>query len=193
MNLLIPSILIALPGLVVAQTSARDLYLDDAPRESESPLGARIQIRKAQQGRWRVAEPGTTFRAGDKLRIEVESKSAAYLYIVSRGSDGSWDVLFPEGNLRTGSRVRPRQMVSISAEFDEKPGEELVCVILFKQPVLDRQDLIRSVSSKSSPTSTGTAQDRDLLLETAAAPEGQAIFAVGHGRQMLTKFILRHQ
>jgi len=178
---------------VLAQTSARDLYLNDSPAANEAPLGARIQIRKQHQDRWRVVEPDAVFRAGDKVRIEVESKSAAHLYILSRGSDGSWGVLFPEGNLRTASRVRARQLVSVSAEFDNQPGQELVYVVLRKQPALEKQELIRGLSVSTTPSSQAAVRERDLLLETAAAPDGQAIFAVGTNAQLVTKFLLRHQ
>jgi len=124
------------------------------------PLGVRYSILK-RTGSAGTAEvdPGSVFRAGDRIRLSVEVNDTAYLYVVNRGSSGAWKVLFPAPEIQDGSnRVERGRHYEIPAgyvfTFDEQPGVEKLFLVLSRRPEPDLESLIYSLSQRPGAAPT---------------------------------------
>jgi hypothetical protein len=119
--------------------------------KSYGPLGLRYSILKRSGGSQEEVDTDSVFHAGDRIRVSVEANGNGYLYIVNRGSSGTWKVLFPSPEVATGSnRVEGGRRYEIpegyTFTFDEQPGVEKLFIVLARQPVPDLDNLIYSLS-----------------------------------------------
>ncbi len=122
------------------------------------PLALRYSLLKLDEGTYREVDPNSIFRSGDKIRIEVESNDAGFLYIVQQGSSKTWQALFPNSEIDGGNnRIAAGQRYTLPGgarfTFDEQPGAERLFVILTRQPEPDIEKLIYSLSGAASPVS----------------------------------------
>ena len=111
------------------------------------------------------------FHAGDHIRLAVESNDDGYLYVVNRGSSGTWKVLFPSAEIKGGdNHIQRRTRFEIPSgytfTFDEQPGEEKLFIVFSREPEPDLEGLIYSLGQKSSaPAET---QKPKMLLASAS-------------------------
>jgi hypothetical protein len=114
---------------------------------------------------YREVDPDTTFRSGDRIRLEVKANTTGYLYVVMQGSSGTWSLLFPSPEVAGGSnRVQSGESRQIPSGdrgqfvFDEHAGAEKVFLVLTRQPEPDLDKLIYSMSGASASGRTLVAQ-----------------------------------
>jgi len=125
--------------------------------EPHFPLGLRYSVLKSADGvNYSETDAGAVFRSGDKLKISLESNDTAHLYMVARGSSGTWSVLFPNPEVARGSNiVAPGQTYEMPSGgrivFDEQPGTEKMFIVLSRRPEPNLEELIYSLSSTASP------------------------------------------
>ncbi len=163
-----------------------------AADKSAVPLGLRYSVLKRDpSGKFNEVDPDSTFRSGDRIRLQVNVNTSGYLYVVMQGSSGNWRLLFPSVEVAGGSnriqRGESRQIPSGDRGqfvFDEQAGIEKLFVVLSKQPESNLDKLIYSVGApqnnsepprtllaQSSLTNTvvdqlrGQVSSRDLLFE----------------------------
>lgn len=124
-----------------------------ATSATSGPLGLRYAVLKRDaSGVYREVDPDTTFRTGDSIRLEVESNINGYLYVVTQGTSGQWQLLFPRPEVAGGSnRVQPHVKVNVPGDkgawkFDEHAGTEKLFVVLARQPEPDLDKLIYAIS-----------------------------------------------
>ena len=122
----------------------------------EKPLGLRYSfLRDAGGGEYREVSPDTVFRSGDRIRVAAQSNDEGYLYIVMKGTSGSWKVLFPSAEVAEGSNrvTSGRQYLIPPAPnrfaFDEQAGEERLFIVLSRHPEPSLEKLIYSLGSAS--------------------------------------------
>jgi hypothetical protein len=130
------------------------LPLVQAAYGKSKPLGLRYGfLRKGNGEEYEEVSADSVFHAGDRIRVSVESNDAAYLYIVMRGSSGTWKLLFPTNEIGGGSnRVESGHSYVFPPPpgrffFDEQKGEEKLCLVLSRQPEPSLEQLIYSLSS----------------------------------------------
>jgi hypothetical protein len=123
---------------------------------SEKPLGLRYSfLRNAGGDEYREVDPDTVFRSGDRIRVAAQSNDEGYLYIVMKGTSGSWKVLFPSAEIAAGSnRVSSGRQTLIPPPpgrfaFDEQAGEERLFIVLSRNPEPSLEKLIYSLGSAS--------------------------------------------
>ena len=127
---------------------------------SYSPLGMRYSLlRRAAPGQYDEVDSDTIFRSGDGLRVSIESNDNAYLYIVTRGTSGTWSVLFPNTAINKGdNRIEAHQRHAIPAggqfTFDEREGTERVFVVLSRTQQPDLESLIYELDRGATPAPT---------------------------------------
>jgi len=131
-------------------------------------LGLRYTILKRIQDSQVETDADAVFHAGDRIRLAVETNDDGYLYIVNRGSSGTWKVLFPSAEIKNGDnhiqRLARFEIPSgYTFTFDEQPGEEKLFIVLSRQPEPDLEGLIYSLGQKG-----GTAEKPKVLLASAA-------------------------
>jgi hypothetical protein len=137
-----------------AHVNARDLYVMGAAAVSmqqqnsgnpntKSPLAFRWSVLKAGlNGQFSEADADEVFHTGDRIRFQIQVNDNGYLYIVSRGASGMWDVLFPAPQMNDGSNrvVRSQRYeipgeLSVSFLFTPPSGREAFFIVLSRQPV----------------------------------------------------------
>ncbi len=129
------------------------------------PLGLRYSLlRKSGGDNYEEVDAGTVFHSGDRIRVSVESNDSAYLYVVMRGSSGSWKLLFPSSEVGGGSNLveSGRQYLIPPSPgrfaFDEQAGEEKLFLVLSRRPEPSLEQLIYSLSSGAKPAEREGAQ-----------------------------------
>jgi hypothetical protein len=155
---------------------------------TKKPLGLRYSfLRNTGGDEYREVDPeDTVFRSGDRIRVAFQSNDDGYLYIVMKGTSGSWRVLFPSPEIADGSnRVASGRQTLIPPPpgrfaFDEQAGEERLFIVLSRHPEPSLEQLIYSLGS-GSPAPQG-----QHLLTAQLAPVDDAL--VGRLRsQVLTR------
>jgi len=117
------------------------------------PLGLRYAVLKRDEGgQYSEVDPDTSFRSGDRIRLKVDANTSGYLYVVMRGSSGTWKLLFPSSEVAGGSNLvhkgESRQIPSGERGqfvFDEQAGNEKLFIVLTRQPEPDLDKLIYSM------------------------------------------------
>jgi len=133
-------------------TSARTAIVPVA-YSPEKPLGLRYSFLRNAGDEYREVSPDTVFRSGDHIRVAVQSNDEGYLYIVMKGTSGSWKVLFPSAEVADGSnRVASGLQTLIPPPpghfaFDEQAGEERLFIVLSRHPEPSLEQLIYSLGS----------------------------------------------
>ena len=183
-----PSAPAAPSAATVVNAGAKKLFYADSPSSSTSAgsgsgsvvaaTNAGLKYRVIQQtGASEIdVDESTTFKSGDRVRFSFESNIQGYLYVVTEGSSGNWNVLFPDLRINSGNNViQPFEQYRVPSsqwfEFRGKPGIEKVFVILSKDPMPQVPGLNRPVTRAEtlSPAVVkelqGSVLSRDLVLE----------------------------
>lgn len=145
------------------------------------PLGLRYTVlRQDADGGYSEIFPETIFHSGDKIRLSVMANQPAYLYLISRGSSGSWRALFPEANAAAGSnRVEAGRVYQIpsspdrSFQFNGQKGGERILLLLSRTPVSDLDSVISDLRQHTTPSSDAPqladGAINDQLIQTIRA------------------------
>jgi hypothetical protein len=179
------------PPAVPARTSGVD---SDAPSRTnivraaytpEKPLGLRYSFLRNGGDEYREVDPDTVFRSGDRIRVSVESNDEGYLYIVIKGTSGSWKVLFPSAEVAEGSnRVSSGRQYLIPPPpgrfaFDEQAGEERLFIVLSRTPEPSLEQLIYSLGSGKPKPAGQPAEEKEapkqLMMAANIAPVDDAL------------------
>jgi hypothetical protein len=123
---------------------------------AQVPLGLRYAVLKRDAaGKYQDIDPDTPFRAGDRIRLQIDSNTTGYLYVVMQGSSGNWQLLFPAPEVAGGSnQLRKGQSLQIPPGdrgqfvFDETAGTEKIFLVLTRQPEQDLDKLIYSMRAQ---------------------------------------------
>ena len=124
---------------------------------TRKPLGLRYSfLRNTGGDEYVEVDPeNTVFRSGDRIRVAFQSNDEGYLYIVMKGTSGSWRVLFPSPEIADGSnRVASGRQTLIPPPpgrfaFDEQAGEERLFIVLARNHEPSLEKLIYSLGSAS--------------------------------------------
>ena len=151
------------------------------PPSTEKPLGLRYSFLRNTGGEeYREVDPDTVFHSGDRIRVAAQSNDEGYLYIVMKGTSGSWKVLFPSTEIANGSnRVASGKQTLIPPPpgrfaFDEQAGEERLFIVLSRNPEPSLEKLIYSLGS-SSPAPAEAKEQPKHLLSAALSPVDDAL------------------
>ena len=152
------------------------------PPSTEKPLGLRYSFLRNTGGEeYREVDPeDTVFRSGDRIRVAFQSNDEGYLYIVMKGTSGSWKVLFPSTEIANGSnRVASGKQTLIPPPpgrfaFDEQAGEERLFIVLSRNPEPSLEKLIYSLG-RSSPAPAEAKEQPKHLLSAALGPVDDAL------------------
>jgi hypothetical protein len=137
------------------------------------PLGLRYaMLKRDASGNYVEVDPDTTFRSGDRIRIQVDANTSGYLYVVTQGSSGNWTLLFPSKEVAGGSNhVQKGDSRQIPPGdrgqfvFDEQAGAEKLFIVLARQPEPDLDKLIYAVGGSKNG---GAATPERSLMASAS-------------------------
>ena len=142
---------------------------------SGTPLGLKYTILKKSGDSMVQVPANSIFHAGDRIQINVQTNQAGYLYIVSKGSSGTWKPMFPSADVEDGSNyiegfrsyVMPPKSRML---FDEQSGEEKLFVIFSRVPEPDLEKIVYSLQSGGAapaPKKDQPSQKPVLLMANA--------------------------
>jgi hypothetical protein len=144
---------------------------------TRQPLGVRLSLLKTgPNGQTTEVPPDTSFQSGDRVRLNIQVSSNGYLFIINRGSSGSWTQLFPSPELPNASNaVVPGMTYAVPPDrnfvVSGPPGEEKLFVILSRTPNLDVQSLTMDLSQKGTATpAPKPAEDKPIQPSPRTAP-----------------------
>lgn len=153
---------------------------------TRQPLGIRLSVLKVEQnGDRKEVPPDTNFRPGDRVRLNIQVSASGYLYIINRGSSGTWTQLFPSPDLPAANNaLEPGATYSIPSDrnfvVSNPPGNEKMFLILSRQPVANIQSLILDMSRRSNgaaapePEPKAPAQAAPQMLADSRGPINDA-------------------
>lgn len=133
---------------------------------SYPPLGLRYSLlRRSDSGRYDEVDTGTTFHSGDKIKVVAKGNDAGYLYVISRGTSGTWVVQFPSAEIDGGNnRIAKDQDYTVPSggrfNFTDQAGEEKLFIVFSRKPAADLEKLIYSLGNPKAPAPvSGEAQE----------------------------------
>jgi len=109
--------------------------------EARPNIGIRYEITQLLDDCERASvDPGTVFKAGDRVRFSLESNTDGYLYIINRGTSGKWKYIFPHPMINSGNNsIQKGQKYTIPPQnwlqFDKNPGQEEIFIVLSRSKV----------------------------------------------------------
>ncbi len=144
------------PELAMAVPKDPEAHFQSASQHEDPPhLGLRYSLLKQTHGEMVEVNPDSVFRSGDRIRISVMGNQKGFLYVVGRGSSGTWSPLFPHpASSQKSNDVVPGRKYQIPGgpgeyiTFDGQVGEEKVFILLSKTPVNDLESLIQTLSGE---------------------------------------------
>jgi len=140
----------------------------DSSRASGTALGLKYTVLK-QVGDEMIEVPAdTVFRAGDKIRISVETNQPGYLYIINRGSSGKWNPLFPSSAVADGNNYvegfRDYTMPpKARMVFDTNRGTEKLFLVFSREPEPNLENVLYSLTTPASDTTAPPARTKTLV------------------------------
>ena len=147
-------------------------------------LGVRYTIEKVTNGSVEPVGIHSIFHSGDRIRVSVEVNDIAYLYVISRGSSGTWSPLFPSKDAENGSnRVEPGRKYVVPTgkgqvfSFHEPSGAEKLFIVTSRVPEPSLEKLMYAIHSGQGGAPSTPAQaapDTGVkLLMASAEPIGE--------------------
>jgi hypothetical protein len=142
-------------------------------------LGLRYSVlKRSASGQFAETDASATFQSGDGIRVTIEANDDAYLYIVTKGSSGAWNLLFPSPDINEGdNRLRAHQRLEIPASgqflFVDEPGEERLFFVLSRPPETDLDRLISSLSRSDRPADTAMSITDELVGKLRSGVHGR--------------------
>ncbi len=154
-----------------APTSPTGVPIVSAAMGDSTPLGLRYTVSRADSEASEI-RPDSVFHSGDRIRLSVEPSDSGYLYIISRGSSGTWSPLFPSAGVENGNnRVEAGQTYAVPPgsviTFVGEPGVEKLFIVLSRQPEKELDGLIYSLQSPSpvsTPSRTPPPSEKTLVV-----------------------------
>jgi hypothetical protein len=147
------------------------------------PLGLKYAILKGST----EVPADTVFHAGDRIQLSVETNGQGYLYIISRGSSGTWKPLFPSPEVEDGnnrvegfhSYVLPPKSRLI---FDEQTGSEKVFVVFSREPEPNLEKLIYSLQGVAPAAAPKPPAPKPAAPNGAEPVQGKTLYAFADTR-----------
>jgi hypothetical protein len=122
-----------------------------APAPSNgAALGLKYTILKLSGSDMMEVPPDTVFHAGDRIQFNIQTNGPGYLYIISRGSSGTWKPMFPSAEVESGNnRVDGWHTYTMPPKsrmvFDEQTGVEKMFIVFSREPEAGLENLIYSL------------------------------------------------
>jgi hypothetical protein len=147
------------------------------------PLGLKYAILKGS-----VEVPvETVFHAGDRIQLSVETNGQGYLYIISRGSSGTWKPIFPSPEVEDGnnrvegfhSYVLPPKSRMI---FDEQTGSEKLFVVFSREPEPSLEKLIYSLKGVAPASAPKPAAPKPVAPNNTDPVEPKTLYALADSK-----------
>lgn len=161
----------------------------DASAPAESYLGVSYWIDLIDStGKASRTTTSRVFQSGDRIKLNVQSNTNGFLYVVGVGSSGTSRVLFPNSpEVANGIKAKVTYAVPFNnmMKFDDTPGEEQLMVLLSDQPLPQFAAGQKTLPAKETNQMVAASYNgsKDLVLEdddssSNAVPASYAVMPV---------------
>jgi hypothetical protein len=159
-----------------------------------TPLGLKYTILRKSGDDMVEVPPDTVFHAGDRIQLSVQTNGPGYLYVILRGSSGTWQPMFPSPEVADGDNhvdgwnakvLPPKSRMA----FDEQTGIEHVFVVFSRTPEDGLENMIYSLQdgAKAKPAAAKEADKPKTKKYVMSASADIPDSAVGHLRDTYTR------
>ena len=131
---------------------------------SGTPLGLKYTILKKSGDDMVEVAPDTVFHAGDRVQLSVQTNGPGYLYIILRGTSGTWTPMFPspevaDGNNHVDGWSAKRLPPGSRMVFDTQTGTEHLFIVFSRTPEDGLENMVYSLQdgTKAKPASDKAA------------------------------------
>ncbi|MBZ5631538.1 MAG: DUF4384 domain-containing protein [Acidobacteriia bacterium] len=69
------------------------------------PQRIRLTVEREEASGWRAMNPATVFAPNDRLRFQLSTNFAGFLYVMNHGTAGTYELLFPRTDTGSDNRV----------------------------------------------------------------------------------------
>jgi len=110
---------------LAASADGQTKTLEQGPRRME------LTLERQDAGAWRAVDPGLVFAHGDSVRFRFHTNFDGYLYVMNRGTSGSYEILFPREDTGKQNRIEASKeylvpAVSGSFRVSGPPGQDIL-------------------------------------------------------------------
>jgi hypothetical protein len=161
-----------------------------------TPLGLKYTILRKSGDEMVEVPPDTVFHAGDRIQLSVQTNGPGYLYIISRGSSGTWKPMFPSPEVADGNNHVDGWSASVLPPksrmvFDEQTGTERIFIVFSRTPEDGLENMIYSLQdgAKARPAAD-KARDRPQKKFVMTAGVDIPDSAVGQLRDTYTRDLI---
>ena len=142
-----------------------------------TPLGLKYAILKKVGSDMVEVPPDTVFHPGDRIQLSVQTNGPGYLYIISKGSSGTWKPMFPSPEVADGNNHVDGWNPSVVPPghymlFNEQTGTEHIFIVFSRTPEEGLEDMIYSLkdgnAKPAAEKSQPVAEPKKLLLSAMA-------------------------
>jgi hypothetical protein len=164
--------------------------------ENGTPLGLKYTILRKLGDQMVEVPPTTVFHVDDRIQLSVQTNGPGYLYVIAKGTSGTWQRMFPSPELADGdnhvdgwsARVLPPKARWV---FDEQTGTDIVFVVFSRTPEESLENMIYSLQGgpKDQPAAdkaTDKPKKKYVMTASADIPD----YAVGHLRDTYTRDLI---
>ncbi len=162
-----------LPGGAQYVTVAAGMPTSAPPPPTGTPLGLKYSLLKLSGGEMKEVPNDSVFHAGDRIQFKVETNGPGYLYIISQGSSGTWQPMFPSPDDAGSNYVEGFHSYIMPPKtrffFDEQAGTEKVFLVFTREKEADLENMIFSLQggAKAKPTSTPAPEATPQIMRAS--------------------------
>jgi hypothetical protein len=164
--------------------------------ETGTPLGLKYTVLKKVGDEMVEVPPDTVFHAGDRIQLSVQTNGPGYLYVINKGTSGTWSPMFPSPELANGDNHVDGWSASVLPPksrwvFDEQTGTEHIFVVFSRTPEDGLENMIYSLQggAKAQPAAD-KAVEKPKKQYTLSASADIPDSAVGHLRDTYTRDLI---
>ena len=112
------------------------LFAPLADGQSGKPVRMEILLEKEDRGKAVLMEPGHVFESGDRLRFRFTANFSGTLFVMDRGTSGSYTMLFPKEETGTNDRIESSKSYLLPAtdqgwfRITGPPGHDVVYFVV---------------------------------------------------------------
>ena len=164
--------------------------------ENGTPLGLKYTVLRKSGDDMVEVPPDTVFHSGDRIQVSVQTNGPGYLYIVHKGSSGTWTPMFPSPELADGNNHVDGWNASVLPPksrwvFDDQVGTERLFIVFSRTPEDGLENMIYSLQdAKAKPAADRTPEKapskKYLMTASADIPDS----AVGRLRETYTRDLI---
>jgi len=93
-------------AIICTSVSAQTKSLAFQPKALEQgPHRMELSVDRREGAAWRTVDPGLVFANGDRVRFRFRANFDGYLYVMSYGTSGNYEMLFPRQDTGEANRI----------------------------------------------------------------------------------------